>query len=87
MPLAVSGGLEKTDFRLTTKFNKMQETNNLPQNPSLQQTAVIRRFSNILIEIDGELVQLRDLPKHEYEEFLEDMHKLRLAYISVMSGR
>ena len=87
MPLAVSGGLEKTDFRLTTKFNKMQETNNLPQNPSLQQTAVIRRFSNILIEIDGELVRLRDLPKHEYEEFLEDMRKLRLAYISVMSGR
>ena len=85
MPLAVSGGLEKTDFRLTTKFNKMQETNNLPQNPSLQQTAVIRRFSNILIEIDGELVQLRDLPKHEYEEFLEVMHRLRLAYISVVS--
>jgi len=87
LPLAVSGGIEKTDFRLTTKINKMQETNNLPQNPPLQQTAVIRRFSNILIEIDGELVQLRDLPKHEYEEFLEDMHKLRLAYISVMSGR
>jgi len=41
LPFAVSGGLENTDFRLTTKFNKMQETSNLPQNPSLQQTAVI----------------------------------------------
>ena len=44
MPLAVSGGLKKTDFCLTTKFNKMQETNNTPQNPPLQQTAVRRSF-------------------------------------------
>lgn len=66
--------------------NKDKYSNEVHSEP-LQQTAVIRRFSNILIEIDGELVQLRDLPKHEYEEFLEDMHKLRLAYISVMSGR
>lgn len=41
-----------------------------------------REFSNIYIEIDGKLEQLRDLPIHEYEEFLEDMHKLRLAYMS-----
>ncbi len=34
--------LKCTDFRLTTKFNKMQETNNLPQNPPLQQTAIMR---------------------------------------------
>lgn len=45
LPLAVSGGLEKTGFRLTTKFNIMQETNNLPQNPPLQQTAVGRSVS------------------------------------------
>lgn len=43
-----------------------------------------REFSNVFIEIDGKLEQLRDLPIHEYEEFLEDMHKLRLAYMSVM---
>ena len=43
-----------------------------------------REFSNVFIEIDGKLEQLRDLPIHEYEEFLEAMHKLRLVYMSVM---
>ena len=51
LPLAVSGGLEKTDFRLTTKFNKMQETNNLPQNQPLQQTAVMPRFFFVFVQI------------------------------------
>lgn len=44
---------------------------------------VMRRFSNVLVEIDGEIIPIRDLPKHEYEEFLNDMHKLRLVYISI----
>jgi len=63
----------------------MQETNNLPQNPPLQQTAVGRSFTNVFVEIDGKLIPIRELPKIEYEEFLEVMHRLRLAYISVVS--
>jgi hypothetical protein len=38
-------GFKYTDFRLTTKFNKMQETNNLPQNPQFCQTAVMRMMA------------------------------------------
>jgi hypothetical protein len=57
---------------------------NTPQNPPLQQTAVMRRFSDVLVEIDGQIIPIRDLPKHEYEAFLDDMHKLRLAYISIV---
>lgn len=49
MPLAVSGGLEKTDFHLTTKFNKMQKNNNLPRKTPLQQTAVMPRFFDLNI--------------------------------------
>ena len=63
----------------------MQETNNLPQNPPLPQTAVGRSFTNVFVEIDGKLIPIRELPKIEYEEFLEVMHRLRLAYISVVS--
>jgi len=40
LPLAVSGGLEKTDFRLTTKFNNMHRPDEYPIKPPLQQTAV-----------------------------------------------
>jgi hypothetical protein len=60
------------------------ENLNTPQNPPLQQTAVMRRFSDVLVEIDGQIIPIRDLPKHEYEAFLDDMHKLRLAYISIV---
>jgi hypothetical protein len=62
----------------------MDETSKLEQNPPLKQTAVMRRFSDVLVEIDGQIIPIRDLPKHEYEAFLNDMHKLRLAYISVV---
>jgi hypothetical protein len=60
------------------------ENLNTPQKPPLQQTAVMRRFSDVLVEIDGQIIPIRDLPKHEYEAFLDDMHKLRLAYISIV---
>lgn len=42
-------------------------------------------FTNVYVEIDGKKVSIAELPKHQYEEFLEDMHKLRLAYITVVS--
>ena len=60
LPLAVSGGLKKTDFRLTTNFNKMQETNNLPQTPPLQQTAVSGSCYRIITDkYAGYEVQIR----------------------------
>ena len=50
----------------------------------VQQTAVIRRFSDVMVEIEGKVIPIRELPKHEYEDFLNDMHLLRLAYISIV---
>ncbi len=38
--------LKCTDFSLTTKFNKMEDTSKLEQNPPLQQTAVRRSLSS-----------------------------------------
>jgi hypothetical protein len=43
---AASGGLKVLAFSLTTKFYKMNNTSNLSQNPSLQQTAVRRSLSS-----------------------------------------
>ena len=49
-----------------------------------QQPLVKRRFNDVLVEIDGQRIPIRELPKHEYEEFLEDMHKVRLGYIIML---
>ena len=32
---------------------------------------------------DGDIINIQDLPKDEYEKFLEQMNALRLAYISL----
>jgi hypothetical protein len=43
-------------------------------------------FTKIMVEIKGGvMVNITDLPKEHYEEFLELMHKLRLAYITITS--
>ncbi len=34
---------------------------------------------------NGDMINIQDLPKPEYEKFLEQMHALRIAYISIMS--
>ena len=52
LPLAVSGGLEKTDFRLTTKFNNMHRPDEYPIKPPLQQTAVMRSASEVLSRLE-----------------------------------
>ena len=61
------------------------------ENNSKQQSAhalgkgdVGRSFTNVFVEIDGKPIPIRELPKIEYEEFLEGMHQLRLAYIAVV---
>lgn len=46
-----------------------------------------RNFTNVFVEIDGKLIPIRELRKIEYEEFLDGMHKLRLAYITIISKR
>lgn len=52
--------------------------------PPLNKPVVCAQFTNVFVEIDGKPIPIRELPKIEYEEFLEGMHRLRLAYISVM---
>jgi len=45
-----------------------------------------KTFSRIMVEIKGGIiVNITDLPKEQYEEFLEIMHQVRLAYIAVTS--
>lgn len=45
---------------------------------------VVRSFTNVFVEIDGKPIPIRELSKIEYEEFLDGMHRLRLAYISIV---
>lgn len=41
-------------------------------------------FSKIMVEINGSvIVNIRDLPQEQYEAFLDLMHNLRMAYISI----
>lgn len=43
-------------------------------------------FSKIMVEIKGgSIVNITDLPKEQYEQFLELMHKIRIAYIATTS--
>ncbi len=53
------------------------------EKPALNKPIVDRIFTNVFVEIDGKSIPISELPKIEYEEFLEDMHRLRLAYIAV----
>jgi len=55
---------------------------NEAENPELNKPVVGRSFTNVFVEIDGKPIPIRELPKIEYEDFLEAMHRLRLAYIA-----
>lgn len=51
-------------------------------------TKINGTLTKILLEIDGnDVVDITDLPKQDYEDFLELTHRLRLAYISVNEDR
>lgn len=55
-------------FVLATTLNNMEE----------------KLFSKIMVEIkDGVIVNITELPKDQYEQFLELMHQVRIAYIAV----
>ena len=50
------------------------------------QTDVSRSFIGLYMHYDnGDMVNIQDLPKPEYEKFLEQMNALRMAYISLFS--
>ena len=38
-----------------------------------------------LLYDNGDMVNIQDLPKPEYEKFLEQMNALRMAYITMVS--
>ena len=40
-------------------------------------------MGKVYVEIDGIVTNIADLPKEQYEAFLELMFALRMAYISV----
>lgn len=47
---------------------------------------VSRSFIGLFIHYDnGDMVNIQDLPKPEYEKFLEQMNALRMAYITLIS--
>lgn len=56
------------------------------KNSTLNKPAVDRIFTNVFVEIDGKSIPISELPKIEYEEFLEEMHRLRLAYIALVGN-
>jgi hypothetical protein len=44
-------------------------------------------INKVLVDIEGEGVKnIQDLPREQYEEFIEEMHRLYLVY-AVMVGR
>jgi hypothetical protein len=42
-------------------------------------------FGKIMVEVNGQMVDIADLPRADYERFLELMHKKRIAYIALQS--
>lgn len=46
-----------------------------------------KKLGRVLLELDGELIPMNELEKKDYEDFLEFMNQLRLAYIAVVSKR
>ena len=47
---------------------------------------VSRSFIGLFMLYDnGDMVNIQDLPKPEYEKFLEQMNALRMAYIALVS--
>jgi len=47
---------------------------------------VSRSFIGLFMHYDnGDMVNIQDLPKPEYEKFIEQMNALRMAYITLIS--
>ena len=47
-----------------------------------------RKCTGLFLQFDnGDMVDVKELPKAEYDKFLESMNDLRIAYISMNSSR
>ena len=47
---------------------------------------VSRSFIGLFMHYDnGDMINIQDLPKPEYEKFLEQMNALRITYITLVS--
>jgi hypothetical protein len=45
-----------------------------------------RSFIGLFMHYDnGDMINIQDLPKSEYEKFLEQMNSLRMTYIALVS--
>jgi hypothetical protein len=59
---------------------------NKQNNEQLNIPAVSRSFIGLFMHYDnGDMINIQDLPKPEYEKFLEQMNALRMAYITLVS--
>ncbi len=55
---------------------------------STEEKNEVKNIKGIFIHYDnGEQVNITDLPKEDYERFIESMHKARLAYIALTQFR
>ena len=45
------------------------------------------RFGEVFVELDGNLINIKDLPQYEYEWFLENMRATRIAYKVLKESR
>jgi hypothetical protein len=46
------------------------------------------KITGIYLEINGaQKIKIQDLCKKDYEEFLDNMYKLRCAYLSIVNKR
>ena len=62
----------------TENIDKQQGNGVLP--------GVSRSFIGLFMHYDnGDIVNIQDLPKPEYEKFLEQMNALRITYITLVS--
>ena len=60
------------------KINNQQGNGALP--------CVSRSFIGLFMHYDnGDMINIQDLPKPEYEKFPEQMNALRMAYITLIS--
>jgi hypothetical protein len=44
-----------------------------------------KNIDKVFVEVDGKLINIRDLEKEQYEQFLEHMNALRIAYFITIS--
>ena len=65
-------------------MNEAEKIDNLQGNGVLPY--VSGSFIGLFMHYDnGDMVNIQDLPKPEYEKFLEQMNALRMAYIALVS--